>query len=372
VKYRLLGNTGLRVSELALGTMTFGTDWIWGAPKEENRRIFDAYSEAGGNFIDTADNYMLGNSERMVGEFVAGQRERYVLATKYSFASRPGDPNSGGNHRKNTVQALEGTLKRLGVDYVDLYWVHAWDQLTPADEVMSSLNDLVRAGKILYVGVSNAPAWIVSYSNAIAQVRGWTPFAGVQIEYSLIERTPERELIPMAAELGLTVMAWSPLGGGFLSGKYVRNVKPIEGRVAQFIYTELSDANFNIADAVKAVAAELGKAPAQVALSWLRQKGVVPIIGARTLSQLQENLGSLEILLGDEHMQMLDRVSGVSLGFPHDFLQAKIVRDRMHGGAFERIDRINKSALGPVVSLPPSMARYRAAGPQGNGRAQTN
>jgi aryl-alcohol dehydrogenase-like predicted oxidoreductase len=367
VNYRLLGSTGLRVSEFALGTMTFGTGMIWGAPKDENRRIFDAYSEAGGNFIDTADGYMQGNSECTVGEFVAGQRERYVVATKYTFSKRPGDPNSGGNHRKNMVQALEGSLKRLGVDYIDLYWVHAWDELTPADEVMRGLNDLVRAGKILYVGISNAPAWVVSYSNAIAQLRGWTPFAGLQVEYSLIERTPERDLIPMAAELGVTLTAWSPLGGGFLSGKYVRNVKPLDGRVSQFVYTELSDANFDIADAVKTVAAELGRTPAQIALSWLRRKGALPIIGARTLSQLKENLGALEIVLSDEHMQLLDRVSAVSLGFPHDFLQAKFVRERLHAGTFDRIHRTRKSALSPVFSPPSSMARFSGAGPQGAG-----
>ncbi len=370
MKYRLLGKTGLRVSELALGTMTFGTDFIWGAPKDETRRIFDAYAEAGGNFIDSADVYMLGNSERTVGEFVAGQRERYVIATKYTFAKRPGDPNSGGNHRKNMVQALEGSLKRLGVDYVDLFWVHAWDQLTPADEVMRGLNDLVRAGKILHVGISNAPAWVVSYSNAIAELRGWTPFAGLQIEYNLIERTPERDLIPMAAELGITLIAWSPLGGGFLSGKYVRNVKPTEGRVAQFIYTELSDTNFDIADTVKAVAAELGKTPAQVALAWLREKGALPIIGARNLAQLQENLGSLEISLSADHMQLLDQVSAVSLGFPHDFLQAKFVRDRMHAVAFESIHRTAKGLPSPVLSRPSSMVRYSMAGPQGNGRGE--
>jgi aryl-alcohol dehydrogenase-like predicted oxidoreductase len=337
--FRLLGKSGLRVSEIALGAMTFGTDFVWGAPKEESRRIFDAYADAGGNFIDTADGYMNGNSERMVGEFVSEQRERFVIATKYTFSKRPGDPNSGGNHRKNMVQALEGSLLRLGVDYVDLYWVHAWDQLTPPEEMMRGLDDLVRAGKVLYVGISDAPAWIVSYSNAIAELRGWSPFVGLQIEYSLLERTPERDLIPMANELGITVTAWSPLGSGLLSGKYKRNVKPEEGRVAQFQYVELSDRNFDIAETVQAVAAELDRTPAQVALSWVLRKGAIPIVGARTLPQMQDNLASLEISLSDEQMARLDAVSAVSLGFPHEFLRTKFVKENLHAGVFDRIRR---------------------------------
>lgn len=370
MKYRLFGNTGLRVSEFAIGTMTFGTERIWGATKDENRRIFDAFVEAGGNFFDTADGYMAGGSEQMLGEFIAGERERYVIGTKYSFAKRPGDPNSGGNHRKNMVQALEGSLSRLGVDYVDVYWVHAWDQMTPVEEVMRALDDLVRSGKILHIGISNAPAWVVSYANATAHCRGWTTFAGLQIEYSLIERTPERELIPMAAELGVTLVAWSPLGGGFLSGKYIRNQKPTDGRVAQFIYTELSDTNFDIADTVKAIAAELGYTPAQVALAWLRQKGALPIVGARTLAQIKENLGAADLVLGTAHMDRLNDVTAASLGYPHDFLQAQMVRERLHAGSYDRIDRVSKSVLSPVVSRPSSMTRFAGAGPQGNGHAR--
>ncbi len=337
--FRLLGTSGLRVSEIALGAMTFGTDWAWGAPKQESRRVFDAYTDAGGNFIDTADGYMNGNSERMVGEFVSGQRERFVIATKYTFSNRPGDPNSGGNHRKNMIQALEGSLSRLGVDYVDLYWVHAWDQLTPPEEMMRGLDDLIRAGKVLYVGISDAPAWIVSYSNAVAELRGWSPFVGLQIEYSLIERTPERDLIPMANQLGISVTAWSPLGSGLLSGKYKRNIKPEEGRVAQVQYVELSDRNFDIAETVQAVAAEVDRTPAQVALSWVLRKGAIPIIGARTLAQMQDNLASLEVSLSSDQMARLDAISAVSLGFPHDFLRAKFVSEHLHAGTFDRIKR---------------------------------
>jgi aryl-alcohol dehydrogenase-like predicted oxidoreductase len=222
MNYQLLGKSGLRVSELCLGTMTFGEDWGWGANKDESCKMFDAFAKAGGNFIDTADGYTSGTSEKMVGEFIAQDRERFVVATKYSFNCKPGDPNAGGNHRKHMVEALNGSLKRLGTDYVDLYWVHAWDELTPVEEVMRGLDDLVRGGKVLYVGISDAPGWWIARANTIAELRGWTQFAGLQIEYNLVERTPERELIPMAAALGLGVTAWSPLASGLLTGKYLQ------------------------------------------------------------------------------------------------------------------------------------------------------
>ncbi len=225
MQYRLLGRSGLRVSELCLGTMTFGEDWGWGANQKESREIFDLYAQAGGNFIDTADGYTNGTSEKLVGEFVRAERDRWVVATKYSFNSRPGDPNGGGNHRKHMVEALEGSLKRLGIDYVDLYIVHAWDELTPIEEVMRGLDDLVRAGKILYVGVSNLPAWLIASANVMAELRGWTPFINLQLEYSLIERTPERELLPMARTHDIGVTAWSPLASGILSGKYTSGKK---------------------------------------------------------------------------------------------------------------------------------------------------
>src|SRR4029077_1350398 len=203
MKYRLLGNSGLRVSEVALGTMTFGEDWGWGAPKEEAQKVYNAFREAGGNFIDTANIYTNGASETFVGEFAKGHRQSMVLATKYSNASPGNDPNAAGNHRKSMTQAVEASLKRLQTDYIDLYWVHIWDQITPIEEVMRAFDDLVRQGKILYAGVSNMPAWVVAKANTLAELRGWTPFVGLQIEYSLIERTPERELLPMAADLGL-------------------------------------------------------------------------------------------------------------------------------------------------------------------------
>ena len=222
MRYRLLGKSGLRVSELCLGTMTFGEDLGWGSPKEESRKVYDAFREAGGNFIDTANIYTNGTSESFLGEFMQGHRERLVLATKYTLSPPVNDPNAAGNHRKNMMQAVEASLKRLQTDYIDLYWLHIWDQLTPVEEVMRAFDDLVRQGKILYAGVSDMPAWVVAKANTLAELRGWTPFIGLQIEYSLIERTPERELLPMASSLGLGITAWSPLAGGVLDGQVCR------------------------------------------------------------------------------------------------------------------------------------------------------
>ena len=233
MRYKLLGHSGLRVSELALGTMTFGEDWGWGASKEESRRMFDAFAQAGGNFIDTANRYTNGTSEKYVGEFVAAERERFVVATKYSLFMRRDDPNASGNHRKNMIQSLEASLKRLNIDYIDLYWVHAWDFMTPVEEVMRALDDMVRAGKILYVGVSDTPAWIVSRANMLAELRGWSRFVGLQIRYNLVDRAAERDLLPMARALDLAVTPWNVLGAGVLTGKYNQK-KTAQGRAANW------------------------------------------------------------------------------------------------------------------------------------------
>jgi aryl-alcohol dehydrogenase-like predicted oxidoreductase len=338
MNYKLLGKSGLRVSELALGAWTFGTETGFGADKDESRRMFDAFAAAGGNFIDTADGYTSGTSEKMVGEFVKADRKRFVVASKYSFCDKPGDPNAGGNHRKHMVEALNGSLKRLNLDCLDLYWVHAWDELTPIEEVMRGLDDLVRAGKILYIGISNAPAWWIARANTLAEWRGWTPFIGLQIEYNLIERTPERELLPMAEALGLGVTAWSPLASGLLTGKYVKGSKE-EKRLEKWPTLEkMSERNLAIARAVVEVAGKAGKSPAQVALNWLRPKrGMVPILGARTLSQLEDNLRCLEWSLDAQQIERLDEASAIELGFPMDFLHRKGLRDALHGGMFERI-----------------------------------
>ena len=345
--YRLLGRSGLRVSPLALGTMTFGTDWGsgWGADRDESRRIFDRYADLGGNFIDTANRYTNGTSESFVGEFVRDRRERFVVATKYTIGDPASkDPNNGGNQRKNLVQSLEASLRRLRTDYIDLYWVHAWDGRTPIEEVMRALDDAVRQGKILYVGISDAPAWKVAQANTLASLRGWSPFVGLQIEYSLAQRTPERDLIPMAQELGLGVTPWSPLAGGVLTGKYSRadlakkDAAP-EGEVTRAAVTEafgmLSERVLSIADTVKAVAAETGVTTAQVALNWVqRQPGVTStILGAKRISQLEDNVGSLTVELTNDQLARLDAASRIELGFPHDFLRVDFLRQQLEGGA---------------------------------------
>src|SRR4030088_2905888 len=231
MNYRLLGKSGLRVSEFCLGTMTFGDDWDWGSSKDEAKKIYDSFRDAGGNFIDTANIYTDGTSESFLGEFQEGHRDSVVLATKYSNTAPGNDPNAAGNHRKSMMQAVEASLKRLQTDYIDLYWVHNWDQMTPVEEVMRGLDDLVRAGKVLYVGMSDAPAWWIAQANTLAHLRGWSAFIGLQIEYSLIERTVERELVPMAKALNLGLTAWSPLSGGMLTGKYHGHGSSEQGRM---------------------------------------------------------------------------------------------------------------------------------------------
>lgn len=342
MRYKLLGKSGLRVSEMCLGAMTFGEDWGWGASKDESRRIFDAFVEAGGNFVDTANVYTNGTSEKFVGEFLTGRREQFVLATKYTSNVRPDDPNAGGNQRKNLVQSLEASLARLGTNYVDLYWVHAWDPLTPLEEVMRGLDDVVRAGKVLYVGISDTPAWVVSRANMLAEMRGWSAFVGLQIPYSLVERTPERELLPMAEALDITVTAWGTLGGGALTGKYKTGApRPKDARFAEGPWGDhyLTERNLRIAGEVTNIAREADRTPSQVAIAWVRQQQrgvIIPILGARKLSQLQDNLASLQLTLDESQLQRLDEASRVDLGFPQDFLVQ--VRGIVHGNSYARID----------------------------------
>lgn len=344
MRYKLLGNTGLRVSEVCLGTMTFGEDWGWGSPKETSKEIYDAFLEAGGNFIDTANIYTNGSSEKLLGEFMGSERERIVLATKYTNANPGTDPNAAGNHRKSMMQSVEASLKRLKTDYIDLYWLHIWDFLTPVEEVLRGFDDLVRAGKILYAGVSDAPAWIVSRANSIAELRGWTPFAGIQVEYSLIERTPERELLPMARELGIGITAWSPLGSGLLTGKYAKNSSGTEPKrlddAGIRAFQGVDDRKNAIVDAVVTLATEIGHSPAQVALNWVRQQPGSPIsiLGARHLSQLRDNLASLEWKLTDDQIARLNEASKIELGFRHDMYKKDLVRTINFGGMRDRID----------------------------------
>ena len=340
MRYHLLGRSGLKVSELALGTMTFGEDWGWGSPKEEARKIYDAFRAAGGNWIDTANVYTNGASETFLGEFMQGHRESVVLATKYTNAFPGTDPNAAGNHRKSMFQAVEASLKRLQTDYIDLYWVHIWDQMTPVEEVMRGLDDLVRQGKILYVGISDAPAWWIAQGNTLAYLRGWSPFVSLQIEYSLVERTPERELLPMAKALGLGVTAWSPLAGGVLSGKYQKGSG--DGRYAnenmrQFLPDRVRTGR--ILEASRKVAEQCGRSLAQVALAWLRRRpqSVIPIVGARKLAQFEDNLASLDLRLEDAQLQLLNEASRIELGFPYDFYRHDMVRSIVYGGLRDRI-----------------------------------
>lgn len=339
--YRLLGRSGLRISPLALGTMTFGTDWGWGADANEARRIFDAYVDRGGNFIDTANQYTNGTSEQLVGTFASDKRDRLVIATKYTLTMRPDDPNAGGNHRKSMMQSVEASLKRLQTDYIDLLYLHAWDFTTPVEEILRGMDDLVRQGKVLYVGISDVPAWQVSRMQTIADLRGWSPLVALQIEYSLIERTVERDLIPMAREMGLGVIPWSPLASGVLAGKYTKadldhgsSAEPSGTRknVAAANHS-LTPRGLAIADVVKAVAAESGRTPSQVAIAWtLLNPGVAaPIMGVRTFAQLEDNLRALEVELTDDQRQRLDAASAIELGFPHDFLQRPMPRKVIFG-----------------------------------------
>jgi aryl-alcohol dehydrogenase-like predicted oxidoreductase len=341
MNYRLFGNSGLRVSEVCLGTMTFGEDWGWGSAKDESHKIYQAYREAGGNFVDTANIYTNGTSETLVGEFIRDHRHSVVLATKYTNALASSDPNAAGNHRKSMVQALEDSLRRLKTDYIDLSWLHNWDQMTPAEEVMRAFDDLVSQGKVLYTGVSDAPAWWIAQANTLAELRGWTRFIGLQIEYSLIERTVERELIPMAKALNLGLVAWSPLAGGLLSGKYHSGAGK-DGRYSTDMakaFMRTGERTDRVVAALNKVSHELGHSPAQVALAWLRYRDipVIPIVGARSVAQLQDNLASFALQLKPEQVAALNEASAIEMGFPHDFFENEMVKTLRYGGLRDKI-----------------------------------
>src|SRR5258708_27057931 len=345
MKYRLLGNSGLRVSEAALGTMTFGDDWGWGAAKGEASKVYDAFREAGGNFIDTANFYTNGTHGSFLGEFMKGHRQSVVMAKKFTMSAPGTDPNAAGNQRKNMVQSVEASLTRLQTDYIDLYWVHMWDQLTPVEEVMRGLDDLVRQGKVLYVGISDAPAWWIAQANTLAQLRGWSPFVGLQIEYSLIEQSVERELVPMARALNLGLAAWSPLAKGILTGKYHGHGSSEQGRLNSDTMAAFKDLmpeqqrTDRIVAAVKAVSDQTGRGMAEVALAWLRYRPVpvIPIIGARKLSQLQDNLASFNVALSAEQVEALDEASQIDPGLPYHLYAKESVRAIAYGGMRDQI-----------------------------------
>ncbi|MGW1373741.1 aldo/keto reductase [Streptomyces sp. NPDC002446] len=337
MRYTLFGRTGLRVSELSLGTMTFGEEWGWGAGKETSGRILDAYADAGGNFVDTANNYTDGAAERMLGELLEGRRDGFVLASKYTCATRKGDVNAAGNHRKNLVRSVEASLDRLRTDHLDVLWVHARDNFTPVEEVMRALDDLVRSGKVQYIGVSDWPAWEIAQANTLAELRGWTAFAGSQLRYNLLERTPERELLPQARAFDLAVLAWAPLAAGRLTGKYRRGGT---GRLDVVAGDPRDGAGDETVTAVLEIAEQGGWSPAQVALAWLRSRpgNIVPIIGATKESQLADNLASVGVELDADALARLDAVSAVPLGFPHDFLREPAITENVYGDRWADIE----------------------------------
>lgn len=343
MRYKLLGKSGLRVSELCLGAGTFGTNWgPIGSDKEESRKIFEVFANAGGNFLDTSNRYQEGMSEQIVGELIHSDRDHFVVASKYTLYdlyTKLDDPNGSGSHRKNLRRSVEGSLKRLQTDYIDLLYVHIWDPLTPIEEVMRSLDDLIRAGKILYVGCSNLPAWIISRANTLAEFRGWTPFVANEIEYNLVERTPEREQIPMCQALDVAVLCWSALSGGIVSGKYntgkldphqPHRLKDTLDPAKKHYWLATEQRNLKIMEKVVQIAETINRPPVQVALNWLRQKPgvVIPIFSARTVEQAKEDVGCVEWNLSPEQMRKLNEVTEPALtspivkwGYPNDFLQ---------------------------------------------------
>lgn len=341
MRYKVFGeHTGLRVSELVLGTGTFGTGWGHGAQPDEARRIFEAYAEAGGNFIDTADTYQAGQSEEILGELLQGRRDDFVLATKFTQGATPASGIlATGNSRKAMVASLEASLKRLKTERVDLYWVHFADGVTPIEEILRGLDDLSRSGKIHYAGLSDFPAWRVARAATIAELRGTLPVAGLQVEHSLVERTTEQDLLPMGQALGLGIVAWSPLGGGMLTGKYRRGeagrAQGFGGRVFQ---AENSAQRTAILDEVIRVADEIGVSPGQVAIAWVAAKGSLPIIGPRTVAQLADNLGAVKVKLTPEQVARLDKVSAIAPVFPYTLLGNPENLNRNAGGKLDRLD----------------------------------
>ncbi len=327
MQYQLVGKTGLRVSRICLGTMTFGKTTPDGSNQADSAAVFDAFAEAGGTFIDTADMYAGGESERILADLIAADRDHFVLATKYSQIVDPAHKSitATGNSRKAMVRAVEASLKRMKTDYIDLFYLHVWDGTTPTEEVMRAMDDLVRSGKILYVGLSNIPAWIVARAQTLAELRAFAPVAALQIQYSLAARTPERDLIPMCDSLGIAVTAWGPLASGVLSGKY----KAGDERTSR--NHPIRPEVMKIAEAVGAVGSRLGATPAQVALAWVLQSGAIPVIGARTLAQLNDNLGALDVALDAQAMADLDEATAIAGGYPHELLASPFMQQLFAG-----------------------------------------
>ena len=338
MQYKLLGRSGLKVSELCLGTMGFGTEGGWGADKETSFAIMDEFANAGGNFLDTANVYKLGTSEKIIGEYISNHdRDYFVLASKYTLKDNMTNPNASGNNRKNMMRSVEESLKRLKTDFLDVLYLHIWDNITPIDEVLRGLDDLIRQGKINYAAISDTPAWVVAKGNTLAELLGWSQFIALQVEYSLIQRTPERELIPMAKHFGMTVTPWAPLAGGALTGKYLKGE---QGRVKA--ESNRRDENSErITKVVMAIADEVGVSPAHVALKWTMQQGFscTPIVGATKVDQLKDNLKTIDLTLTADHLKHLDEASAIKLGFPGDFFNEDAVKVNSFGGFYDRVEK---------------------------------
>ena len=337
MQYKLLGKSGLKVSELCLGTMGFGPGQAWSIDKAASFSILEKFAEAGGNFMDTANRYTNGESEKIIGEFIARDRDQFVVATKYSLYDNTTNVNASGNNRKNMMRSVDASLKRLNTDFIDLLYLHIWDSLTPVDEVMRGLDDLVRMGKVNYIGISDTPAWVIAQANTMAELMGWSKFVGLQVEYSLLQRAPERELLPMAKNFGLTLLPWAPLAGGALTGKYL---KGDPGRIKEGS-KRLNVRSVAITQEVMAIAEELGVEPAHVALRWTMQQGIscIPIAGATKLHQLEQNLGVLNVVLSPEQLDRLDKVSAIDMGFPGEFFKEDGVRLANFGGFYDRVEK---------------------------------
>jgi aryl-alcohol dehydrogenase-like predicted oxidoreductase len=338
MNYKLLGRSGLKVSELCLGAMGFGTEGGWGAEKDASFAIMDAFANAGGNFIDTANVYKLGTSEKIIGEYLGNHdRDYFVLATKYTLKDNTTNPNASGNNRKNMMRSVEESLKRLKTDFIDVLYLHIWDNITPIDEVLRGLDDLIKQGKITYAAISDTPAWVVSKGNTLAELMGWSQFIALQVEYSLLARTAERELIPMAKHYGMTVTPWAPLAGGALTGKYLRGeqgrVKPESNRRNNRAQT--------ITETVVDIAAELGVSESHVALQWMmdRDFSCIPIVGATKIDQLNDNLKAVDTKLTPDHFKKLNEASAIELGFPGDFFNEDAVKMNSFGGFYDRVEK---------------------------------
>jgi aryl-alcohol dehydrogenase-like predicted oxidoreductase len=333
MKYKLFGKSGLRVSELALGTMTFGTEWPLGADYETSKGVFDTYANAGGNFLDTANRYTEGTSEKWVGEWMKAERDHFVLATKYTLWDKRDDPSFSGNHRKNMMRSVELSLKRLDTDFIDVLWVHAWDFTTPEAEILRGLDDLIRQGKVHYIAISDTPAFKVAKMNIMADLKNWTAFVGLQVEWSLVQRTVERELVPMANDFGMAITPWGALGGGALTGKYLKG----EGGRVPAHSVRRNEKSVKIAEKVVEIAQKMGVPPAQIALNWLRQQStnVIPIVGARRAEQLSDSLGCVNFTIAEDDMTALDEVSKIEKEFPHSFYES--ANDVIFGGTQDKI-----------------------------------